>query len=128
MHAHSAWHWLLLLPISAHALGMGAAQAQSAWLYTGWACDPRAPGYQAEVHARRDDGKFLGRMLADQPLLPGVPAVCASPHGNHGFKLYINRKPQWVDGKRHSVTLYIVDHQRVAAPFAHFSLRFNEPP
>lgn len=128
MRAVSALWWLLLFPVGASALGLGAADSASAWLYTGWACDPSAPGYQTEVQARRDDGKFLSRMIAGEPSKHPVPADCRSPHGNHGFRLYITRKSEWADGKIHGVTLYAVDHQRKAVPFAHFSLRFSDQP
>lgn len=126
MRALSVLRWFLLLPVVAHAIGIGAADAASAWLYTGWACDPSAPGYQTEVQARRDDGKLLSRMIAGEPSKHPIPAACNSPHGVHGFRLYITRKPKWADGKIHGVTLYAVDHQRNAAPFAHFSQRFAD--
>lgn len=124
MHRISRIWWLLLFPLGAQAAGIGAAEPASAWLYSGWACDPSVPGYQAEVHARRDDGQLLGRMIAAQPSKNPVSAACRSPHGVHGFRLFITRKPEWVDGKLHGVTLYTVDHHRHPAPFAHFSVRF----
>lgn len=107
-----------------NALAMGAAESNSVWLHSGWACDPSTPGYQAEVQAWRDDGLFLGRMIADRTPKTAISASCASSHGLHGFSLHIERKPAWTDGKVHEVTLYSVDRNGKSAPFHKFSAPF----
>ncbi|WP_159917469.1 hypothetical protein [Pantoea sp. 18069] len=116
---------LMVSPVSAYALGMGGVDSTSAWTYSGWACNPSAPGYQNEVQARRDDGVFLGRVIADRSSKTPVPATCASPHQFHGFQLDIERKPEWVDGKVHEVILYSIDHNGNSTPLRTFPANFS---
>lgn len=117
--------FIIIFPTAAFAIGMVDTEPNSAWTYTGWACDPSTPGYQSEVQARRDDGKFLGRVIADLPQKAATPPVCSSPHGVHGFKLDIERKPEWADDKKHDVTLYSIDHKGKQTPFHTFSAQFS---
>lgn len=100
------------------------ADSSSAWSYSGWACDPSVPGKQTEVQARRDDGQFLGRVIADRPRESTIPSDCGSPHGAHGFRFDVARKPEWADGKTHNVTLYSVDRLGNSTPFHTFSTVF----
>lgn len=111
-----------------HALGVADTNQISAWKYSGWACNPSVPGHQIEVQARRDDGAFLGRVIADRPIGSAAPSGCSSPHGAHGFELDVAQKPQLADGKTHSVTLYSVDHLGEATPFHTFSTMFAAAP
>lgn len=95
---------------------------------SGWACDPSTPGKQTEVQAKRDDGQFLGRVIADRPRDSAIPSDCSSPHGEHGFRLDVARKPEWADGKTHNVTLYSVDRAGNSAPFHTFTTLFAAAP
>lgn len=115
----------LFLPFSAHALGMGEVQSESAWEYVGWACDSSAPGYQSVVQAKRDDGVLLGRVVADRTATTAIPRECASPHEFHGFKLYIERKPEWVDGKVHEVAIYSIDQKKDPTKLKSFMREFS---
>lgn len=115
----------LFLPFSAHALGMGEVQSESAWKYVGWACDSSAPGYQSVVQAKRDDGVLLGRVVADRTATTAIPRECASPHEFHGFNLYIERKPEWVDGKVHEVTIYSIDQKKNPTKLKSFMREFS---
>jgi hypothetical protein len=111
----------------AFALGTGYIDAASAWSYSGWACDPPAPGYQVAVHAWRDDGKFLGGVGAVIQREAAVGAACGSPHSAHGFQLTIEQKPELMDGKFHNVTLYTLDHAGNPAPFPGGPVRVQFP-
>lgn len=117
-----------------NALALGGAEQNSSWSYSGWVCDPVVPGYQGEVQARRGDGVFLGRMIADRPTTVAVPAACRSPHGVHGFQLDIEQKPEWADGKTYDVTLYSMGQKGNSTPFHTFAASFSavsdtiEPP
>ena len=129
------WTFLLLsVPSAVQAIGRGEAESSSAWTYSGWACDSSAPGYQSVVQARRDDGVLLGRVVADRRSKVTVPGICDSSHEFHGFKLDITRKPDWVDGKPHEVTLFSVGANGVPTPFYTSSAIFSssvdgvEPP
>lgn len=115
----------LFLPFAAQALGMGEVHSESAWKYVGWACDSSAPGYQSVVQAKRDDGVLLGRVVADRTSATAISRECASPHEFHGFKLYIERKPEWVDGKMHEVTVYSVDQDENVTKLKSFMLEFS---
>lgn len=115
----------LSLPFAAHALGMGEVQSESAWKYVGWACDSSAPGYQSVVQAKRDDGVLLGRVVADRTTTTAIPHECGSPHEFHGFKLYVERKPEWVDGKVHEVIIYSVDQKKNSTKLKSFMLEFS---
>lgn len=117
----------LIISQSAFALGTGYIDAASAWLYSGWACDPGVPGYQVPVHAWRDDGKFLGGVVASNPREAAVGAACGSPHSSHGFNLSIEQKPELMDGKVHGVTLYTIDHAGNPAPFPGGPVRVQFP-
>jgi len=124
-----AWFWLAIISCSgAHALGVAETEHASAWKYSGWACNPAVPGYQTEVQARRDDGEFLGRVIADRPRDSASISACSSPHGMHGFELAVAKKDQWADGKMHDVTLYSVDRLGEATPFHTFSTMFAAAP
>lgn len=131
---HGAWKTIAGLSFaifsfsSVHAMGMVDTEPTSAWSYSGWACDPSIPGKQTEVQAKRDDGQFLGRVIADRPRDSAIPSDCSSPHGEHGFRLDVARKPEWADGKTHNVTLYSVDRAGNSAPFHTFTTLFAAAP
>jgi len=112
-------------PFAVHALGMGEVHSDSAWKYVGWACDSSAPGYQSVIQARRDDGVLLGRVVAEGSSTTTIPRACGSPHERHGFKLYIERKPQWADGKVHEVTVYSIDQDENVTKLKSFMLEFS---
>jgi hypothetical protein len=116
---------LLFLPFAAYALAMGEIHSDSAWKYVGWACDSSAPGYQAVVEARRDDGVMLGRVVADRNSVTAISRDCASPHEFHGFELYVERKPEWVDGKVHEVIVYAIDQEEMPTRLNSFFVEFS---
>jgi len=115
----------MLSPFSVYALGVGTTDSGSAWTYSGWVCDPAVPGYQSEVQAKRDDGEVLGRVVAGDVHETSMPSACRSSHNAHGFRLDIEQKARWADGKYHDVTLYSVDPAGNKTPFSTFSVQFS---
>lgn len=119
---------IFIAPHGAFALGTGWTDVTTAWTYSGWACDPAAPGYQTAVHIWRDDGKFLGGVGATMVREPAVGAACGSRHSSHGFHLNIEQKTELMDGKVHNVTLYVLDHAGNPAPIGTRSVQFPSSP
>ena len=116
---------ILVIPFSVNAEGVGKAESTLPWIYSGWVCDSDFPGYQSVVQAWRDDGKLLDNVVASGPVESDISHACRSPHNAHGFRMGIDTQPEWMDGKVHDVTLYVVGRKGVKTPIRTFSVNFS---
>lgn len=74
----------------------------------GWACNPATPGYSGWIHFWRDDGKFLGALLANKPREQAVANLCGGS-GAHGFSGDFEYPASFLDNKKHTVRGYFLN-------------------
>lgn len=97
---------MALVPMSSFAAGYFGSQNKT--FYEGWACNPATPGYSGWIHFWRDDGVFLGALIANIPREAAVGAVCGDA-GVHGFSGTLSFPSSYLDNQVHTVRAYFIN-------------------